>query len=265
MLKKILLCFCLFFFLSSIPSFAQLKLDNNEIRVEVYAGEAVSADVRVENGTSAPVNVKAYFEDFIFPDPFDGRKQPLPLGSTPHSCGQWISVLPAEFLLQSEKSQKVTCSIQVPPDAQGSYYGVLFFEKASESPSGGVGVTVRVGCPFFVNVKGSQPQAEITAQSNKTDALELTIRNSGKTLLVANGSYTVLDEASVAVDRGAIPKVYLPAGEAKLMEVILAKVPASEKQYVLAVILNVGGGANIINEIIFTKDNTGRVRVTQEK
>jgi len=152
----------LFLFFSS-TAFAQLVLDKREIKIEARPGETVTGSVTVTNRYKQDVTLKAYCEDFVYEPPYRGFKTVRPLGSTPRTCGPWITLTTPMFIVPSKGKQEVMYSVKVPQDAKGGYYGVIFFEKGEGALTAekGVGIKEKAGCALFLETTNKEKKAKI--------------------------------------------------------------------------------------------------------
>ncbi|MFH0827046.1 MAG: hypothetical protein V1923_04070 [Candidatus Omnitrophota bacterium] len=255
----------LFLFFSS-TAFAQLVLDKREIKIDAKPGETVSGSVTVSNLYGQAVTLKAYLEDFIYEAPFRGFKTVLPLGSTSRSFGKWVSITTPLFIVPSKSKQEVTYSVKVPQNALGGYYAVLFFEKGDGAVSGekGVGIKEKAGCALFLETTNKTKEAKINKLTVLEDRIESSLMNSGDCLLIAQGSYYIMDDKGIVADRGQMQKVYLPAGgEAAFSVKISEKVPSGK--YNLVINFDTGEGKTFIKEADFSKDKAGSLKILTQR
>ncbi|MDD2702415.1 MAG: hypothetical protein PHC33_00160 [Candidatus Omnitrophica bacterium] len=266
-LKKVLFLTGLFFLSAIIPSFAQIRIDRDEVKSEILPGTELSETLIVDNISKEVVGVKAYFGDFEYVAPFDGRKQSLPLGSTAHSLANWkITISPAEFTLAPAEKKEIVCTITVPSDVHGSYYGVLLFEKVSsgalDGVSTGVGLTVRVGCPFILETKERTVDAVVAdAGGSSKDKMQWVLKNTGDSLLVCKGFLNVMNSAGAVLERDKIDKLCLPVAESKAFGMKFTRLPAGE--YSLVINLDIENSPPLIKEILFQREADGTLKVKE--
>ncbi len=241
------------FFTTASYVFAQVRPDQNEARVfSVKPGETVTHKVSVDNIGTTPIRVKASFEDFVYVKPFDGLKELKPLGSTKRSCGKWMIVNPAEFELGPGATQTVNCEIKVPADAKGGYNAVLFFEKLSDAVSQeGMGLTLRMGVPFFVQTINKTHNIALEDLSFTSKNVRGQLHNAGDTFIISEPSFYVMDAAGIVVDRGKIKKVYMPEQTWVPLLIKFSK-EISKGKYNLVVSFDLEGEPALIKESEFT-------------
>ncbi|MFA5362138.1 MAG: hypothetical protein WC335_02680 [Candidatus Omnitrophota bacterium] len=268
-LKKIVFLTSLFFLSATISSFAQIRIDRDEVKSDVLPGEELSETLIVDNLSKESVGVKAYFGDFEFASPFDGRKQSLPLGSTAHSLANWkINISPAEFTLAPSEKKEVVCTITVPSDIHGSYYGVLLFEKVSSGVlagvSTGVGLMVRVGCPFILEAKNRTVDVSVDdAGASAKDNLSWVFKNTGDSLLICKGFLNVMNSEGSVLERDKIEKLCLPVAESKAFGMKFTRLPAGE--YSLVINLDIENSSPLVREILFSRETDGTLKIKEVK
>src|SRR5262245_11810747 len=78
-------------------AFAQLLVEEGKIKLTVDPGQTEINTLTVHNTSKEPFHVKAYWQDFRYIEPFDGKKEFLPSGSLPNSLAGWALFSPQEF------------------------------------------------------------------------------------------------------------------------------------------------------------------------
>jgi hypothetical protein len=260
-MKKILLILGMGILLCHPNAYAQVTLDKGSIKVEAAPGEDVKGSINVANPSDKDITIKAYFQDFIYTSPYDGAMELHTLGTTERSCGKWVTLFPEEFIIPAKGSQEVNYSVKVPKDADGGYNGVLFFEKGIEPSAAdkSIGLILKRGCSFFVETKNKVKTAQIQEIAlNPKDNLDGALFNSGNVILIAGGSYYLMDKDSSISDRGDIAKFYLPA-KVKAPFVIKLDKKIPEGNYTLVVNFDLGEGKVAVKEIEIVKDETGKL------
>lgn len=263
MRKSIFFLVGFFLLASASAAYAQLVLDKRQINLKVKPGEVITGSVTVSTPSGQYFTVKAYFEDVTYKPPFLGIKTLLPLGSTDRSCGQWITLSNPMFLLNAKGKQEEAFTIKVPKDIKGGYYCVLIFEKGASSVEGdrGVGIIERAGCTISLETADKETRGKISNISQGPGGIQGELSNLGNALLVADGSYYVMDAKGVVADRGAINKYYLPPGENTSFAIKLSEqvVPGT---YSLVLNFDLEEGKALLKEIDLVKDDTGNINIT---
>jgi len=267
MKRLFLLIFLGMFLCISSQVFAQVKVDKREIKLELEPGKTVVGSITVENRSDKNIPIKTELEDFTYPSPFDGRKKPLPLGSMPRSCAEWISVSPAVFELPPRGKREVNYSIKVPKQAKGGYYGVLFFKKEAEPLKGQIGarVAVRVGCSFFLETPDKTKKAKIEDISvASSDTIQGYFSNVGDVLLISKGNFYAMNEEGIVADRGEIreKEFHLFPEEKAPFTVNLSKELALGR-YTLVINFDLGQGDAALKEVDFSKDAVEGIKISK--
>ena len=94
----------------------------------VRPGKKLQGTIVVKGAFDQPTRIRAYAGDWGM-NP-GGNLVFLAPGIQPRSLARWLSIAPLEFLLGKGRTQIVRYQLQVPAEAVGSYWGVLFFEAA---------------------------------------------------------------------------------------------------------------------------------------
>lgn len=267
-MKKIF--FALFFLAINILAihtlaFSQIRPDKYDVNLSVASGEETTGSLTIENLANQAVTLKAYFEDFSYKFPFDETKETAPLGSTAHSCGKWIKLSQNLFVIPAKGRQKIIYTVKTPKEAKGGYYGVLFFEKSSgvstEGNQVGVGLVVRVGTSFFIETKNSVRKEGIEDISLENDKIKGYFVNYGNVLLIAEGSFYLMDAKGQILDRGEIVKnLHLPSAEKTPISInIAAKIP--QGSYTLFINFDLGERKTFVKEVEFSKDEAGGIKI----
>lgn len=263
MVKKIICIFLFAVLFLHTPiiknSFAfAVRVDQAKVRLGIAPGELKTGSIRVENNSNAAIKIKAYLEDWYYIEPFDGSKEFASAGSLPLSCANWISFAPAEFTLPAYGAQAVNFTVNVPKDAKGGHFAVMFFETGLGETQKEEGVTVnvlgRIGTLFYIEPQGTiKKAADLTdfsiARESFQEPLEIkaTFNNIGNTDITANGNYYIIDNNGVVYARGEFSDVYtLPNDTSKIHATWKEKIP--EGKYDIVLTLDFGQGESLVKE-----------------
>lgn len=194
---------------------AQVLLEEGKIKLNVTPGENIAGKLMLHNTSDQNVNMKVYWEDFVYTPPFDGSKKFLPKGTTDHSIAGWVNVPMRTLIFAPYAKKTVSYSINVPDDIRMGHHGVLFFEKESfevESTKG-LNVVTRVGCLFFIEPVNKSKRVNMTNFRFTGKELTADFSNQGDVVLIPDGIFYIIDQEGMVYDRGEINKIYLPPGE----------------------------------------------------
>ena len=223
MLKKIallgLLLFPVLFCLVPDSQAATIRVSSPKVQLKLAPGETYTGDITAENPTEEDVKVKIYLEDWVYAPGGGGQKNFSPMGTTPLSAAKWITFSPAQDTLKPFARTVVHYTVQVPQDAKGAHYAVLFFETVLGTAQDEEGVNVlvagRIGSLFYVEAKGATDrQGEIkslelkTSEGNKPLEIATTFHNTGTTDVTLGGNFLIMEKDGKVVGRGDLDKIY---------------------------------------------------------
>lgn len=242
MMKNFLLLSAVTFLLGASPSFAQILVEEGKVSLTVKPGETITDEINIHNTSATPFTVRLYWEDFTYEPPYTGAKSFSPPGTTERSAAKFVQFTPTTANLEAFGKQKIRYSINVPQDAEGGYYGVLFVEKGGGTIEGRAGVEViaRVGSIFFIETESSSRASEWKDVRVEAGALKGSVVNQGNVILTPKGTYYILNSEGLVEARDRLETLYLP--------------PGAEGEFVIALPNNVAAGAY---ELILTYDMDG--------
>lgn len=264
--KKVLILVLVLTCVAGKAAMAQLFLEEGKVVMAVSPGDRVNKTMLVSNTSDKEITVKAYWQDFTYQPPYEGAKAFVPEGSTPFSASKMMSFAPLAFKIPAFGKQKIDYSVNVPPDAKGGYYGVLFFEKAPDEVDARMGVSIvtRVGSLFFIETKDKSKKSEVRDINLKDNKIVGVFHNQGNVVLIPRQTYNVFDKEGLVADRGEIKKIYVPPGASANWELNL---PAKMNAGVYSVVLNtdLDDGDLIVNEISISIDTEGHLKIDNIK
>ncbi len=244
---------------------AQLFLEEGKIVTAVEPGERVNKSIYISNTSDKPINVRAYWQDFMYQPPYDGVKAFVPEGTTKLSASKMMTFSPLVFQLPAFGKQKIEYSVNVPSTARGGYYGVLFFEKAPDplQAKTGLSIVTRVGALFFLETKNKSKKSEVADVVVATDKITGVFKNQGDVILIPRMTYNVFDKEGLVADRGELKKIYVPPGASANWEMVLPKLSAGKFSVVLNTDLD--DGDVIVTEISIDVDTAGHLKIENVK
>ncbi len=212
------------------PLYAQVLVQEGKIKEALMPGQKKAGVITIHNTSNEPIDIRSYFEDFKYEEPFRGKKEFLAAGSAQDSCSAWIKFYPQNFSLAPFAKEEINYTISFPDDAQGGYYCVLFFEKSLGTirPAGndpadvsqpGVSVVARVGTLFFLESSARKKTIQVDDLRFEQSTLTGSVTNTGDVTLVIKPIYYLISTNGVPSDRGEREKIYLPAGETTKFDV----------------------------------------------
>jgi hypothetical protein len=231
------------------------RLDKSKVRALLAPGGSQSGIVKAYSQTNETLRFKVYFEDWIYEKIQDGSKEFMPANTSAFTCASWIQFSPAEFTLSPYGVQAINYVITVPANAKGSHVGVMFFEtstadsrgfeigQSQETIKSGVGLDIRLGSLFYVDVKGAINRSaelqklSITKDSkNKYFIISADLKNTGDADITTASTYHITDRKGMIYARGEFNPVYtLPGDTAEISSTWKDSIPAGVYNVVLTI------------------------------
>jgi len=241
------------------PAQAQLLIEQGKIQPNIIAGETQRGTVAVHNTSDKTIEVRAYWEDFEYVEPFDGKKKFMPPGTSPYSAYDWVSFSPREFTLPPFGKIDLTYILNVPRTAKGGRYGVLFVEQAlGNMPNKtGVKIVARVGALFFLETKKVRYSKVEDIKSDGADLNGVFI-NAGNLFLTPEAVYYFLDAQGMVAARGKVDKFYISPEQQKRFSISIPQ-DLSPGTYSCVLTFDLGEGHSIVKEIAFSRNTDSSV------
>lgn len=242
---------------------AQMFTDKTKLELKAKPGETLIENITVYNTTKETLDLKVYWQDFIYLPPYDGKKDFLPLGTTPYSVGDAVTFSPKQLTLPPDGNAKINISIQIPEDARnGGYYGVLFYEKTEPSiaPGTGVKIVTRLGTLFFIETDWRNKSADVKNIKAAGKGLEGSFTNQGNIFLMFKGSFYVLNSEGMVEDRGETNKLYLTPDAEGTFKFDFSDSLAVGK-YTAVITFDLKEGTSVVREVDFEKSAGGQMEV----
>lgn len=241
---------------------ATIRLNTPKIVLDLAPGETYTGEVAAENPTEDSLATRIYLEDWVYENPATGEKTFTPQGTTPMSASGWITFTPAEATMEPYGRLNVRYTIQVPPDAKGSYFSVMFIETILGSAVDDEGVNVlvagRIGALFFIEVKGTgNREGKIESvtitppQGNSPLYIETDFHNTGNVDIALEGNYLMIGADGAVVGRGELAKIYTFPGDKGISKTEWVG-RLAKGDYELILTYNLGKGKTLVEERTFT-------------
>lgn len=263
MKSKILLLLSILLLGPINPVSAQILIEQGKVKLSVSPEQTISDIINIHNtSNNQTIKIKAYWEDFEYVEPFDGKKKFMPRGTSPYSCSQWISFVPQEFVLPPLGKKQINYSLRIPKDIKGGHYGVLFFETVPLGAEGNVGVQIvaRVGSLFFIEPEEKNKAVLVDRWSTAAKKIQGTFRDKGNIVLIPDGTYYILNNKGIPITRGRIDKFYLPPNtETTFQFEINDTVPLGV--FTAVVTFDLEDGDNIVKEVDFEKTSGDEIKI----
>ncbi|HEX05071.1 MAG TPA: hypothetical protein ENH10_07955 [Bacteroidetes bacterium] len=207
--------------LLSVASQAGIVLSPPVQEIDIHRGRASTFTYSASNNGDETETVQ--FKIMNMDITVDGR--PYATDTTyDRGCADWITIEPAEVVLEPLKSTTITGTIDVPRDAEGSYYAMLIVSVNQEEikmDEGGAGFVVQnqVGVVLMATTKTARSQAILYPdtlmiypdgeQAERTQnvfgtgaswEIVLPIRNEGNAHTKAKGDLSLWSSAGVRLE-----------------------------------------------------------------
>ena len=264
-------------FLFTSGAWAGIRIDKPKVRISVAPGAYDSGEIKIENTGKDPLSIKVYLEDWVYAEQAGG-KEFMPKGTTPLSCSNWITFYPADFKLVPNGAQTVRYTVNVPADAKGGHYSVLFFETGGENveglnPQGNtvvIKVLNRLGALFYVEPEGTiQKSAELKNLNISLNLNNLIVAadfvNTGNTNITAKGTFDVLDDQGFVYARGEFDEVYTLPKDKVSVSAMAKSASLKPGTYDVLITLEFENGGTLIKEAQFSVSANGAITSVNQK
>ncbi|MBN1354372.1 MAG: hypothetical protein JW994_06865 [Candidatus Omnitrophica bacterium] len=199
------LAFFILFFTEYNAYAFKINIDPPRVEVNIAAGTEEGGTISVFNYAEyETMHVKVYVNDLVYLP--DGSNDFLPEGTTPWSISDWIKVGPTEFDLLPSEETKVRYVVNIPQNAKGGRYGVVFFEVSPPledfKGKSGATINIRLGSIFLLTAKGTEKydgelqdlKVDTPDKNGEFDVL-CTIKNNGNVLIRPVGTVKIIDSS----------------------------------------------------------------------
>lgn len=230
--------------------FAQLSVDELELRILPEIPSQRTAVFRVTNDTDAPVQALLELQDWKRDE--SGANQFLPLGSVQGSCREHVKVFPLSVRIDAHKSEPIRVSFD--GDAAASCWNVVFVQS-TEPPKqaakqSSITYLVRTGVKVYVEPANAVRQGDVDSvrlvrvnasatDTTQVDAIELLFRNSGHAHLKPTGAVEVRSADNQVVARLDIVEFPIAPGDSRRLVLPMPKLPVG--RYVALALIDYAG------------------------
>lgn len=198
-----------------------------------------------------------YWEDFSYIAPFDGAKKFSPAATLKTSLASWVQFSPQYMDLGPFAKMQIKYVIEVPSNAKGGYYGVLFIEPQNKGISDtdkGVRIITRVGSLFFVETGDRNKKASLGEATMDNGIFKARLTNEGDVILLPRSSYYIMDREGLLADRGELKNYYLPPDKSTDIEMSLPQ-GLKKGDYTLVLTFDLQDGDVLVKEVDISKNS----------
>jgi hypothetical protein len=251
--SRVVACLLAALFICS-PAESKVFLEEGKVKLSVSPGENIAGELKLHNTSNQTIEMRVYWEDFIYTPPYDGSKEFLTKGTTDHSIADWVNVSNETLTFAPFASRSVPYMINVAGDIRQGHQGVLFFEQEEIKAQGskGLNVLTRVGCLFFIEPKSKVKKAEIKNFRFFDNELTAEFTNQGNVILIPDGTYYVINDDGMVYDRGQMKKIYLPPDKTADYPIVFNQ-DLDPGTYTLVMTVDLDEGDVLVKEIDFKK------------
>lgn len=272
--KSFLITAILLIYFASLPLITHglgvslMRLKTPKVRVSVPPGGSTSEEIEIENPAGEEMAIRVYVEDWVYSSQ-DGAKNFSAPGTTETSCSNWITFSPKDFSLPPYGKRIIHITVNVPEDAIGANYSVIFFETllspASKDPgTASVNLMGRLGTLIYVQSEGTiEKKVDFfnlkIARKKDEPGYQITgdIANRGNCNSNIDGTFNIIDNEGNVFARGAFNTAYTLQGDKAVMTAGWDEnLPKGE--YFIVVSLD-AGGTPIIGELTVEIDDKGTI------
>ena len=260
-MKKIIFTLISLFIFAQNTVWADVMVETGKIKLAVTPGETIVDTIPVHNTTDKPLEIRVYWQDFRYTKPYNGSKEFLPAGSIDTSCSNWVNFKPKRFRLPPFGRMDVDYSVNVPENAEGGYYGVLFFESGADKVKGtGLSIVTRIGTLFFLETVDRDKTAKIADLKTIEGGIEGTFTNAGNVNLLPKGTFYLLDKQGIVVERGEVPIFYIPPQAKNNFEIKFSE-DLTPGEYSCIITFDLEDSYSVVSEIDIGKDARSNFRI----
>lgn len=187
----------LFFLLLTLSSFSYSQINFIIAPLKTYhkfqPGKPGTGTFIIESFSDKVTNITVSVADFDI----DEEKGEVNLETKTHknSLIKYISISPQKFDLKPHHKQKIRYTINLPKDARGSFWCVVFFKsKPTERIRGtGIKIAARIGSYVFQTTPNSTPKLSLSKIAADKENFIVTITNSGEAIAVPEIVAKIID------------------------------------------------------------------------
>ena len=246
-----LLCSFVFFALAGADASINFRLEQSKVRLTIPAGGTHSGIIKLYSQAKNPIHLKVYAEDWAYESTNSGTKDFFPPKTHSNSCAGWIKFRPLDFILSVYGVQEINYSVDVPADAKGGYYAVLFYEgEASQEdlaeggavkpPPSNVTIAIRLGTIFYIDVKNTVAReakfSNFSVSKGLKDlySIRADLANTGNADITVGGNFYIMDKEGMVYGRGEFNDAYtFPGDTAQIKSEWKAQMPAGSYDVVM--------------------------------
>ncbi len=234
-----------------------LEVSQLEFDLEVPPGETATYSFVVGNDEDLVDDIRIYLADWD--RDLEGNHRFYEPGTLPRSNTGWITVSPTHFTLRPGEQREVRFTITVPPDVEGTYWGMIIVEgrpRPQEGEEGMVMAVPRFGIKVYETPPGTARRDGRITYMERLGLNPLTIlvefENTGNAHLWVGGQVEIRDargETIRTLPIGRFP--VLPGAKRRVRAVDEGEGPLPPGEYLALAVLDFGGPYLVAGQIHF--------------
>jgi hypothetical protein len=155
------------------------------------SAEVFEGDFKVYNKTENDTKVEISLWDVEISE--QGSSLALEAGSTKRSAAPWTKFDTQNLKLKAGEEKQIKYKIEVPKEASGSYFALLFFDEEPSVQEGEVPIGVRIGVPVYVTIKGTEVYSGEIEEIEQKAKLKVKFKNTGNVYVRPEGKVKIMD------------------------------------------------------------------------
>lgn len=215
-------------------------------------GEIQTQKINLINHSARPQKYLLKLSDYDVDK--NGNKKPVPLGKSPRSCAQWITLNPSLIELNPNQSGTIEAIITVPKEGYGARWGMITVEPVEEKTAfeadknlvSGVLIVPRIVILFKQSPKTNRNYKasltdlkEVTKKGDLFRSFEVTINNTGDNIIDASVHLALANMETAIEEKFNAVKVTVYPDQARVVKLQLPKNTGAGK-FALAAIMDYG-------------------------
>ena len=234
-----------------VRSFAQLSVDELELRIHPEVTNARTSVFQVTNDTDKPIQAMLELQDWR--RDATGANQFLPAGTTSGSCGQHIRIFPASLRVGAHATEPVRVSYD--GDAARTCWAIVFVQaneppKASSNNQSSITYVMRTGVKVYVEPENAARLGDVDSvlithmnasatDSTQVPAIALLFHNTGQAHLKPSGAIEVRSADNQIAAKLTLEEFPIAPGDVRKLVLALPKLAPG--RYVALALLDYAG------------------------
>lgn len=245
--------------MKNIPISNDFVLGGGKVELFLNPGDNYAKELLITNRLGKPMNFKVGVEDFTGSQNIEESIVLLGDKKGPYSLKDYLKPEISEFVLEHGQRMVLPVEISIPPNAEpGGLYGTVLvsahplrgeIETEQDKAKGQIGLITRLGCLFFVKIKGETKEDGLMKDFKVLKDFyekgpvffQILFENNGNVHLAPSGIIEIRNIFGKKVDEIAVDRYFAMPDAMKFREVKWEK-ELLFGRYTASIILNRGYG-----------------------